>query len=175
MGVPAALDVAAEIAGVKEDVAAARHLRHQQAAPMPRREMRHHLIEPGGYAGTIAPVAALGRLHDPGGWETGAAQDPLGALVAFVLAAEDRALHGAIMAGLDPPVHRTMVRVLWTGCASIPDQSSGCFLRQNSIAVSARDGPTRSGEAPSATRRTGSPSALSHGSAPCQTILFSMA
>ena len=112
VGMPAALHVAAEIAGMEEDVAAALHLRHQQATAVARRKVRHHLVEPGRNTGAVALVAAPGRLHDAERRKAGAAQDPQRALLALLLPPKDRPLHGAMMDARARRMHRTMVRSL---------------------------------------------------------------
>ena len=114
---------------MEEDVAAARHLCHQETAAVARREVRNHLVEPGRNAGAVAPVAAPGRLHDEEGWEAGAAQEPQRALVAFMLPLEDRPLHGAIMGARARRVHRTMVRCFFLSSRPVARPSKTDSLR----------------------------------------------
>ena len=126
------------------------------------------ILDNGSYAPPSSPALILDSLADGGDSRWREAAHPLAPRRRALLVLD---LHGAILGHGAPPVHPTLVRVLSTVCGSRPAQSTSHFLRQNSMALSVIVGPIRSGVAPSATRRSGAPSAPSHGSGPRQTIL----
>ena len=95
MGVETELDVAADVAGVKEDMTPVGHVGDEQAAAELGRDVGHHVILAAGDAGTVAAVVAPGRLHDLQGREIAGDQDTEGALVAGSIAPQNGEPHGA--------------------------------------------------------------------------------